>query len=134
MNLSKIVWKDLNQINLFHFISDSSQHYSSVNLLNDFPHQILFRFRELNEWEWIDLIPGLRFFTNDFLWILNAKMNLFWAVNFSQTFSENNFISFQVGCGAIGCELLKNFALLGLSTGEKGLVSMKWSNVQLFFL
>jgi len=26
---------------------------------------------------------------------------------------------FMIGAGAIGCELLKNFALLGLSTGEK---------------
>lgn len=31
---------------------------------------------------------------------------------------------FMVGCGAIGCELLKNFALLGLSTGEKGLLTV----------
>ena len=27
---------------------------------------------------------------------------------------------FMVGCGAIGCEMLKNFALLGIGTGSKG--------------
>lgn len=25
----------------------------------------------------------------------------------------------MIGCGAIGCELLKNFAMLSLCTGEK---------------
>jgi len=25
---------------------------------------------------------------------------------------------FMVGCGALGCELLKNFAMLNLATGE----------------
>lgn len=36
-----------------------------------------------------------------------------------------------MGCGAIGCELLKDFALLGLSTGEQGMVSTKWPNILL---
>jgi molybdopterin/thiamine biosynthesis adenylyltransferase len=27
---------------------------------------------------------------------------------------------FMVGAGAIGCELLKNFAMIGLGSGEKG--------------
>jgi ubiquitin-activating enzyme E1 len=29
-----------------------------------------------------------------------------------------------VGSGAIGCELLKNFAMLGLATGEGGLLTL----------
>ena len=28
----------------------------------------------------------------------------------------------QVGCGAIGCELLKNFALLGIAGSANGMV------------
>lgn len=28
----------------------------------------------------------------------------------------------QVGCGAIGCELLKNFALLGIARSQGGMV------------
>lgn len=32
--------------------------------------------------------------------------------------------TFMVGCGALGCELLKNFALLGLCSGENGLVTV----------
>lgn len=27
---------------------------------------------------------------------------------------------FMVGCGAIGCELLKNFAMIGVGTGKDG--------------
>jgi molybdopterin/thiamine biosynthesis adenylyltransferase len=27
---------------------------------------------------------------------------------------------FMVGAGAIGCELMKNFAMIGLGSGEKG--------------
>ena len=26
----------------------------------------------------------------------------------------------MIGCGAIGCELLKNFAMVSLSTGQNG--------------
>ncbi|QSL66802.1 hypothetical protein MERGE_001189 [Pneumocystis wakefieldiae] len=38
--------------------------------------------------------------------------------NFQQKIS--NFKEFLVGTGAIGCEMLKNWAMLGLSTGPKG--------------
>lgn len=31
---------------------------------------------------------------------------------------------FMVGCGAIGCELLKNFAMISLSTGESGMITI----------
>ncbi|EDO38775.1 predicted protein [Nematostella vectensis] len=31
---------------------------------------------------------------------------------------------FMVGCGAIGCEFLKNFALLGIASGNNGLISI----------
>ena len=30
----------------------------------------------------------------------------------------------QVGCGALGCEFLKNFALVGLACGEKGMITV----------
>lgn len=32
------------------------------------------------------------------------------------------FFFLQVGCGAIGCELLKNFALLGIAGSHNGMV------------
>jgi ubiquitin-activating enzyme E1 len=35
-----------------------------------------------------------------------------------------NVRTFLVGCGALGCEYLKNFALIGLACGEKGLVTV----------
>jgi hypothetical protein len=33
-------------------------------------------------------------------------------------------LCFQVGCGAIGCEMLKNYALLGIGSGDNGLVTI----------
>lgn len=30
----------------------------------------------------------------------------------------------KVGCGALGCEFLKNFALVGLACGEKGMITV----------
>ncbi|XP_015766357.1 PREDICTED: ubiquitin-like modifier-activating enzyme 6 [Acropora digitifera] len=39
-----------------------------------------------------------------------------------------NLRLFMVGCGAIGCELLKNFALLGISTGQTGMVFARLSS------
>ena len=35
-----------------------------------------------------------------------------------------NLRTFIVGCGALGCEILKNFALLGIGCGEKGLITV----------
>lgn len=35
-----------------------------------------------------------------------------------------NAKTFMVGCGALGCELLKNFALLGVSCGSSGIVTV----------
>lgn len=35
-----------------------------------------------------------------------------------------NIRTFLVGCGALGCEYLKNFAMIGLACGEKGLVTV----------
>lgn len=32
------------------------------------------------------------------------------------------YLSMKVGSGAIGCEMLKNYAMLGIGTSEKGLV------------
>lgn len=32
---------------------------------------------------------------------------------------------FMVGCGAIGCELLKNFAMINLCTGEEDKVNKR---------
>lgn len=35
-----------------------------------------------------------------------------------------NIRTFLVGCGALGCEYLKNFAMIGLACGDKGLVTV----------
>lgn len=36
----------------------------------------------------------------------------------------SNLKTFMVGCGALGCELLKNFAMLGVACGPQGLVTV----------
>lgn len=36
---------------------------------------------------------------------------------------------FMVGCGAIGCEMLKNYALLGVGTGDAGLITVTDNDV-----
>lgn len=41
-----------------------------------------------------------------------------WGKAFQQKMADAR--TFMVGCGALGCELLKNFALLGVGTGERG--------------
>lgn len=38
--------------------------------------------------------------------------------------SDTSICHFQVGAGAIGCELLKNFALMGLGAGEEGHITV----------
>lgn len=35
-----------------------------------------------------------------------------------------NIRTFLVGCGALGCEYLKNFAMIGLACGEQGLITV----------
>lgn len=39
-------------------------------------------------------------------------------------FYSPSLVIFKVGAGAIGCELLKNFALMGLGAGEEGHITL----------
>ncbi|CAM9530980.1 unnamed protein product [Ectocarpus sp. 6 AP-2014] len=46
---------------------------------------------------------------------------------FGRKFVEDKIMNartFMVGCGALGCEFLKNFALVGLACGEKGMITV----------
>jgi ubiquitin-activating enzyme E1-like protein 2 len=38
--------------------------------------------------------------------------------------SIHNTRLFMIGAGAIGCELLKNYAMIGLGTGKEGLITL----------
>ena len=40
-----------------------------------------------------------------------------------ESLSLSSSLALQVGCGAIGCELLKNYAMLGVARQPNGLVS-----------
>ena len=48
----------------------------------------------------------------------NLYLKFFLTSNFQETLEKQKW--FVVGAGAIGCELLKNFALLGLGCGGEG--------------
>ena len=45
---------------------------------------------------------------------------------FGKTFQDKiaNHRQFLVGAGAIGCEMLKNWSMIGLATGEKGIIQV----------
>eukprot|EP00939_MAST-03C_sp_MAST-3C-sp1_P000354 g354.t1 len=45
---------------------------------------------------------------------------------FGKSFQEKlgNIRTFMVGCGALGCELLKNFAMMGIACGSNGLITV----------
>lgn len=49
----------------------------------------------------------------DAVWIMSR-----WFIYSTTCFAHWEISSFQVGAGAIGCELLKNFAMIGLAGGE----------------
>jgi len=57
--------------------------------------------------------------------LLNSRYDHLIAA-FGKAFHEKiqNARTFLVGCGALGCEFLKNFALIGLATGENGLITV----------
>ena len=50
------------------------------------------------------------------------KMNLLGKDLFDKV---KNCKLFMIGAGAIGCELLKNYAMLGVGSGEQGKIILK---------
>ena len=40
---------------------------------------------------------------------------------------------FMIGCGAIGCELLKNYSMLNLGTGKEGLITITGKVIFMIF-
>lgn len=53
---------------------------------------------------------------------MQLGLNLFYFILYSNMSSV--MMCRQVGAGAIGCELLKNFALIGLGAGEGGHITV----------
>ena len=54
-------------------------------------------------------------------WFMTAEK----CFNFTKLNIKLAYVFFQVGCGAIGCEMLKNYALLGTGTKGNGQVGKK---------
>ena len=82
-----------------------------------------------------DRYDSLRICTGEELLNKLSNLRLFMVRNDNVTrprlpyfvFLCNLFSFSQVGCGAIGCELLKNFALLGIGGSRSGLVCFFFS-------
>ena len=78
------------------------------------------KFSPLQEWFLLDateLISGTNNFTLD---DSSRYMPLYSCVGEELATKLANVTLFMVGCGAIGCEMLKNLALLGIGSGENG--------------
>ena len=82
-------------------------------------------FRPINQW-----------FRAEFLGILDKTFNLNYEENSSRYKDQilifgdetqknlENLNIFVIGAGAVGCELLKNFAMMGISTGKNSLLTI----------
>jgi len=78
------------------------------------------KFSPLQEWFLLDateLISGANAFTMD---ESSRYMPLYSCVGEELATKLANITLFMVGCGAIGCEMLKNLALLGIGSGKNG--------------
>jgi len=58
-----------------------------------------------------------------FLWNCICQLNnYFGGAKLILSSIMNVYLTVQVGCGAIGCEMLKNYALMGI--GSQGLITI----------
>ncbi|KAJ7398933.1 Ubiquitin-like modifier-activating enzyme 6 [Pitangus sulphuratus] len=87
------------------------------------------KFSPLQQWLYIDVLdivtPLEKVGSEEFLPRGDRYDALRACIGDSLCQKLHNLNVFLVGCGAIGCEMLKNFALLGVGTGQdKGLVTI----------
>ena len=88
--------------------------------------KVIGKYNPINQWRFFD------FYNNDFIYgkiknknNLNSKYHdqiMVFGDEIQQKLS--NLKIFACGAGAVGCELLKNLAFMGVSTGEEGCVSL----------
>lgn len=86
------------------------------------------KFMPVNQWLYFDSLESLPHNSprsEDLCRPLNSRYDGQIAV-FGREFQEkiSNVKQFLVGAGAIGCEMLKNWAMIGLGTGPKGKISV----------
>ncbi|ATZ55548.1 Bcuba1 [Botrytis cinerea B05.10] len=102
------------------------------------------KFHPINQWMYFDSLESLPTSfkrTEETCKPLNSRYDGQIAV-FGQEYQEklSNITQFLVGAGAIGCEMLKNWAMIGLATGPKGKIfvtdmdSIEKSNLNRQFL
>jgi ubiquitin-activating enzyme E1-like protein 2 len=85
------------------------------------------KYTPLNQWFYLDaveVLPAAEVDTASFL----PKGNRYDAQNICLGGQLSNKLAnsklFMIGAGAIGCEMLKNYALLGVSAGEQGKITV----------
>ncbi|KAH7417956.1 putative ubiquitin-activating enzyme E1 1 [Cadophora sp. MPI-SDFR-AT-0126] len=86
------------------------------------------KFMPINQWLYFDSLESLpenSARSEELCKPLNSRYDGQIAV-FGREFQEklSNVQQFLVGAGAIGCEMLKNWAMIGLATGPKGKISV----------
>lgn len=86
------------------------------------------KFMPINQWLYFDSLESLpenSARSEELCKPLNSRYDGQIAV-FGREFQEklSNIQEFLVGAGAIGCEMLKNWAMIGLATGPKGKISV----------
>lgn len=102
------------------------------------------KFQPINQWMYFDSLESLPTFTKrspDLCKAIGSRYDGQIAV-FGTEYQEKiaNLTQFLVGAGAIGCEMLKNWAMMGLGTGPKGKIfvtdmdSIEKSNLNRQFL
>lgn len=86
------------------------------------------KFTPLNQWLHFDCIEVLPSDTTsskgEYMPVGSRYDNVISIFGKSTVEKIKNVRTFMVGCGALGCELLKNFAMLGVACGDNGLITV----------
>lgn len=83
------------------------------------------KYTPINQWlymDWLEILPDK---VPSDTKLLNSRYDDMIGI-YGKEFHQKleNVKTFMIGCGALGCELLKNFALMGIGCGEKGRITV----------
>lgn len=86
------------------------------------------KFTPLNQWVFVDvreLLGSTKEFDADNYRPTNSRSDSLRILIGNEGIKKlTNARAFMIGCGAIGCEMMKNYAMLGFGTGENALISV----------
>ncbi|KAL5005528.1 hypothetical protein ScPMuIL_018984 [Solemya velum] len=86
------------------------------------------KFTPLNQWLYLDAMEVLNMENNSEPHLFEPRGDRYdplrICIGESRLKSLADLRLFMVGCGAIGCEMLKNYAMLGIGTGDEGKITI----------